>query len=170
MTIKDRIKEMKDKYSIKSVLSPKEYDIAKVRYTNADVTPVKTIEDITLDEGQSYKKNPFLKSENVNIDWTKDMIEEYKRCKNDPVYFIGAYGKVVHVDFGLVPFNLRPFQKDVISICTEFNRVILNTSRQVGKCIHKDTQVQIITPRNGIVNKTLFNFLMSVKTWMVSKS
>ena len=58
--------------------------------------------------------------------------EEYKRCKEDPVYFISNYIKVVHPVRGLVPFKLYPFQKTIVA-CLENNRFnILRKFRQAG--------------------------------------
>jgi hypothetical protein len=58
--------------------------------------------------------------------------KEFERCSKDPVYFISNYIKVVHPIFGLVNFELYPFQKRLI---TEFkaNRFsILRKFRQAG--------------------------------------
>jgi hypothetical protein len=58
--------------------------------------------------------------------------EEYKRCKEDPVYFISNYIKVVHPVRGLVPFKLYPFQNMIVD-CLENNRFnILRKFRQAG--------------------------------------
>ena len=40
-----------------------------------------------LDSKDSYRDNPLLKKAGVITNWTKELIEEYKRCANDPVYF-----------------------------------------------------------------------------------
>ena len=62
----------------------------------------------------------------------KDLKEEYKRCKSDPIYFISNYIKVVHPVRGLVPFNLYPFQREIVG-CLEDNRFnILRKFRQAG--------------------------------------
>ena len=42
------------------------------------------------------------------------LISEFKRCKEDPVYFISQYVKVTHPVRGLVPFKLYPFQERIL--------------------------------------------------------
>jgi len=38
-----------------------------------------------------YKGNPNLKAENVQIEFTTDQIQEYLKCKNDPIHFAKNY-------------------------------------------------------------------------------
>ena len=45
----------------------------------------------------------------------EQLLNEFKRCKEDPVYFISKYIKVTHPVRGLVPFKLYPFQKDILT-------------------------------------------------------
>lgn len=60
------------------------------------------------------------------------ILEIYKRCKEDPVYFISNFIKVVHPVRGLVPFKLYPFQEEIIR-CLQTNRFnILRKFRQAG--------------------------------------
>ena len=55
---------------------------------------------------ENYLGNPNLKRSNVNVQYTKEQIEEYIKCAKDPVYFIQEYIQIVNVDKGLVPFKL----------------------------------------------------------------
>ena len=55
---------------------------------------------------QIYLGNPLLKKANVPHDWTKEEIQEYIKCKEDPVYFAMTYVKIVSVDEGLIPFQV----------------------------------------------------------------
>ena len=61
-----------------------------------------------------YLGNPLLKKANVQIDFTKEQIEEYLKCKEDPVYFTKNYVKIVSLDEGLVPFEMWDFQEELI--------------------------------------------------------
>jgi len=62
----------------------------------------------------------------------QELIEEFKRCKEDPIYFISNYIKVVHPIRGLVPFKLYPFQHSILN-ALETNRFnILRKFRQAG--------------------------------------
>ena len=67
----------------------------------------------------------------VSMDKTQ-LIEEFKKCKDDPVYFISNYVKVTHPVRGLVPFKLYPFQKDILKNVKEHRFNILRKFRQAG--------------------------------------
>lgn len=60
------------------------------------------------------------------------LLEELKKCRNDPIYFIGKYIKVVHPVRGLVPFKLYPFQKDILGCLKDHRFNILRKFRQAG--------------------------------------
>lgn len=59
-----------------------------------------------------YNGNPNLKRSGVQINFTQEQIQEFLICSQDPVYFIENYVKIVNVDEGLIPFAMRPYQKD----------------------------------------------------------
>ena len=60
------------------------------------------------------------------------LIEEFKRCSQDPVYFISKYIKVTHPIRGLVPFKLYPFQERILSDLESHRFNILRKFRQAG--------------------------------------
>ena len=47
----------------------------------------------------TYLGNPNLKKANVTQEWTKKELFEYKRCMDDPLYFIQTYVKLslIHI-------------------------------------------------------------------------
>ena len=47
---------------------------------------------------QIYLGNPLLKKANVQIDFTKEQVAEFIKCKEDPVYFTKNYVKIVSLD------------------------------------------------------------------------
>ena len=59
-------------------------------------------------------------------------LKELKKCANDPIYFISNYIKVVHPIFGLVKFDLYPFQKNLVSEFKTHRFNILRKFRQAG--------------------------------------
>ena len=77
--------------------------------------------------------NPLLKSLGVNIDYSKEELEEYIRCSGDPEYFIENYVKIVSVDLGLIPFKMWGFQKDMVKKFHANRFVICKMCRQSGK-------------------------------------
>jgi len=88
---------------------------------------------MSLSHNEIYLGNPNLKKANVAINFTQDQIEEYLKCKQDPVYFARNYIKIVSLDEGLVPFNLYDFQEKMIRTFHENRFNIAKLPRQTGK-------------------------------------
>lgn len=91
------------------------------------------LQQITPDGMRNYKSNPNLKGAGVTFIFSKEQIEERIRCMRDPEYFIEKYMKIVHVDRGLVPFELYSFQKDLLRSYINDRFTIAKLPRQVGK-------------------------------------
>jgi hypothetical protein len=62
----------------------------------------------------------------------QELIDEFKKCREDPVYFISNYIKVTHPVRGLVPFKLYPFQHDILNALEGHRFNILRKFRQAG--------------------------------------
>ena len=84
---------------------------------------------------QSYLGNPNVKRDGVQQNWTPDLLLEYKKCMDDPVYFSEKYIKVISLDKGLVPFKLYPYQKQMFEHFNEHRYNIVLACRQSGKSI-----------------------------------
>jgi len=86
-----------------------------------------------LTQAEIYLGNPNLKRANVPINFTEEQIQEYLKCKADPVYFAKNYIQIVSLDEGLVPFNLYDFQEEMVKSfhANRFN--IAKLPRQTGK-------------------------------------
>ena len=67
-----------------------------------------------------------------NSDLEVKLVEEFQKCKEDPIYFISSYIKVIHPVRGLVPFALYPFQKGIINAIENNRFNILRKFRQAG--------------------------------------
>ena len=80
-----------------------------------------------------YNGNTNLKQVGYVIPFSKEQIQELIRCKNDPIYFIQKYVKIVSLDYGLVNFNLYDYQKNFINILENNRKVISMQPRQMGK-------------------------------------
>ncbi|AOV60476.1 terminase large subunit [Synechococcus phage S-CAM9] len=80
-----------------------------------------------------YLGNPNLKKANTAIEFTKDQIEEFIKCKEDPVYFARNYIRIVSLDKGLVPFEPYEFQEKLISRFHKNRFNICMMPRQTGK-------------------------------------
>lgn len=86
-----------------------------------------------MSSDQIYLGNPLLKKANVAHQWTKEEIEEYIKCKEDPVYFAMNYVKIVSVDEGLIPFHMYEFQKELVKKFHNNRFNIAKLPRQTGK-------------------------------------
>ena len=82
---------------------------------------------------ENYLGNPNLKNVGQNIEWTEESLEEYVKCKESPEYFIQNFVKIIHVDKGLVPFDMYDYQKDMIHKFNDNRFVICKMPRQTGK-------------------------------------
>jgi hypothetical protein len=82
---------------------------------------------------KNYLGNANLKAINVRLSYTLEQIEEYKKCAEDPIYFITTYCKIVTLDHGLQTFNLYPCQVNKINVIHNNRKVILMEGRQQGK-------------------------------------
>ena len=80
-----------------------------------------------------YLGNPNLKKANTPIEFTKENIEEYVKCKEDPVYFAKHYIKIITLDEGLQPFAPYHFQEELIKNFHEQRFNICKMPRQTGK-------------------------------------
>ena len=80
-----------------------------------------------------YLSNPNLKSIGQKIEWDKNSLQEYMKCKEDPQHFIENHVRIVHVDKGLVPFHMYDYQKDMIHKFNDNRFVICKMPRQTGK-------------------------------------
>ena len=80
-----------------------------------------------------YLGNPNLKKANTPIEFTQEQIEEFIKCKQDPVYFTKNYVKIVTLDSGLQPFLPYDFQEKLINNFHENRFNICKMPRQTGK-------------------------------------
>ena len=100
-----------------------------------------------------YLGNANLKPAGIGIEFTKDQVQEYMKCAQDPIYFIKKYVKVVSLDEGLVPFNLYDYQEEIVNAVHNNRFVISKLPRQSGKST---------TMISYILHYVLFNQSMTV--------
>ena len=82
-----------------------------------------------------YLGNPNIKRDGVETEFTKDEVQEYIKCMNDPAYFATKYCKIISLDEGLVPFNLYDYQERMFEHFNENRFSIVLACRQSGKSI-----------------------------------
>ena len=81
----------------------------------------------------TYLGNPNLKNVGQKINWTEKHLTEYMLCKEDSEYFIRNFVKIIHVDRGLVSFEMYDYQKDMVHKFNDNRFVICKMPRQTGK-------------------------------------
>ena len=80
-----------------------------------------------------YLGNPNLKKANTKVEFSTDQIQEFIKCKQDPIYFAKNYIKIVSLDEGLVHFKMWDFQEELIRNFHESRFNICKMPRQTGK-------------------------------------
>ena len=81
----------------------------------------------------AYLGNPNLKKVNTPVEFTKEQIIEFQKCKEDPIYFMETYMQIVSLDEGLVPFKMYDFQKKIVNTIHNNRFTICKLPRQSGK-------------------------------------
>ena len=80
-----------------------------------------------------YLGNPNLKNVAQKINWTEENLTTYMLCKEDSEHFIRNFVKIIHVDRGLVSFEMYDYQKDMVHKFNDNRFVICKMPRQTGK-------------------------------------
>lgn len=89
---------------------------------------------------KGYRGNTNLKRPGTEIEWTTEAIKEYKKCRDDIIYFAEKYFKIVTGE-GLVGIKLREYQKDILRSMRDNRYTIMCQSRQSGKALSLDTDI-----------------------------
>lgn len=97
--------------------------------------------DTNIIDFKGYNGSPNLKKSGIKVGFTQDMVDEWIRCRDDPIYFAETYIKIVHVDRGLIPIELYEYQKEVIDVVQGNRKIIVTQSRQSGKALCLDTEI-----------------------------
>ena len=90
---------------------------------------------MNLDDRSAYKSNPLLKQRGVQIDFTREQVQEVIKCSQNPEYFLENYIKVISLDEGIVPFIPYPFQRKLIDSFHNNRFSICKLPRQSGKSV-----------------------------------
>jgi hypothetical protein len=106
-----------------------------------------------------FMGNPRLRRPNTEIPLTQENEDEMLKCMKDPIYFATNYIKIVHVDKGLMNFEMWDFQKDLLNKLNKNRFVIVRTGRQIGKCVSINTPIKLRNKKTGeIIQMTIGEF------------
>lgn len=120
-----------------------------------------------MTQNNGYRGNQYLKRAGVQIDWTPELIEEYKKCAEDPIHFISNYCKIVTLDDGLQLFKPFEYQKRMVKAFEDGRFVINLLPRQMGKstivaayilwysCFNSDKYVGLLANKAAVAREIL---------------
>ena len=124
---------------------------------------------------ETYLGNAQVKKDGVQQGWTKEDVEEYQRCMQDPVYFAETYGKVISLDKGLVPFKLYPYQKEMFQHFNDNRFSVVLACRQSGKSIsscmyilwyalfHPDQTIAVLANKGATAREMLARITLALE-------
>ena len=122
---------------------------------------------MAINPQDSYMGNPLLKRIATPVDWDAERIREFIKCRDDSVYFTEKYVKIIHVDHGLINFNLYDWQKTMHQAMTNERYSAFVVARQGGKSIavgawilwfilfHKDVTVGLLANKGDTAREIL---------------
>jgi hypothetical protein len=89
-----------------------------------------------------YLGNPNLPNKNWKGEYTRDMIRDLKKSRQNLLYFAENFFYIIDPDSGKVCINLFPYQKRILRTLRDNRKVILLASRQCGKALDVDTPIK----------------------------
>ena len=93
-----------------------------------------------LEEGKKLKANPFYENNtrllkgDLVFERTEKEIEEWKKCKDDIIYFVENYCKIMTPE-GIQKVKLRDYQLEYLEHLQKHRLSIMLSARQVGKTV-----------------------------------
>jgi hypothetical protein len=96
--------------------------------------------------------NEFVKRQNDVFEYTPEHIKELDKCSKEFWHFL-SYVKIVHPDEGRIEFEPYPFQKEIFKTIAEKQFIVLNISRQTGKCVQNQTLINIRNKKTGEIEE-----------------
>lgn len=119
---------------------------------------------------QGYRNNPNLKLPGVELQYTKEQLDEYIKCAKDPAYFCEKYVKVKTLDKGVVPFKLYDYQQKFVNAIHDNRFTISKWPRQCGKSTCVTSYICHYIAFNQSVNVAILaNRLKTAKEELFSK-
>lgn len=117
-----------------------------------------------------YQGNRKVKRSNVQIEWTPEMLEELRRCKEDIIYFAERYFYIRTLDHGRIKIPLYDYQKEFLraSELSGVLNMIFLAARQSAKSttltvrllhalIFKDDYEIVILANKGATAREIFS-------------
>lgn len=121
----------------------------------------------TNNTGAGYLGNNLVKRDGVEHQFTKEEVQEYAKCMDDPTYFAEKYCKVISLDKGLVPFLPYDYQQKMMNHFNDNRFSVVLACRQSGKsissiiyilwyvCFHAEKTVAILANKGATSREML---------------
>jgi hypothetical protein len=135
-----------------------------------------------MENKNSYNGNQSLKQIGYEIQYTQENVREILACKDDPLYFIKTYCKIISLDSELlIPFELYPYQERFITAMNDNRRIISMQPRQSGKSqtvaayilwytlFNNNKSVAILANKSAAAREILFRYQLmyeNLPLWM----
>lgn len=117
-----------------------------------------------MSEKEYYRDNINLKRPGVQYEFTKEQIDEYIKCSEDPVYFLKNYMKIISLDRGIINFEMHDYQEELIKTFIDNRRVVVRSSRQSGKCLTFNSSISLKKKSTGeILEISIGDFFDKIK-------
>lgn len=81
----------------------------------------------------AFKGNDNISKKGAEYTYTDEQLLEVEKCIKSPAYFAETYFRIVTLDDGLQNIQLYDFQREIVDCYDENRKMLLATSRQVGK-------------------------------------
>ena len=142
------------------------HGIVKIRLQGEDPAHFQTFKDKN-NKRTRYMGLPNLKRANIKMQLTREIVAEWKKCRDDIVYFAETYCAITHIDYGTIKVQLRDYQRDMLEIMAAKRMTCCNLSRQLGKttvvaiflahfvCFNKDKAVGILAHKGSMSAEVL---------------
>lgn len=125
----------------------------------------KIINQEPIDPSFYYRGSKNVPVAGAQYEFTADMVEELRRCKEDIVYFAENFFYIVNLDRGKEKIKLYDAQKNALKTLVENRFVSVLSCRQAGKCFCSDTLLKIKDKTTGeikeITGKDLFDSILT---------
>lgn len=89
--------------------------------------------DSIIKQFQGYRGSTTLKKIGVPVQWTPELINEFKKCNEDPIYFAENYMKIVNVDHGIMTISMYDYQREIVNTVHNNRFTVAELARQSGK-------------------------------------
>jgi hypothetical protein len=116
----------------------------------------KIINQEPIDPSYYYRGSKHVPVAGAQYEFTADMVEELRKCKEDVIYFAENFFHIISLDRGKEKITLYEAQKRVLRSFVADRNVIVCSSRQIGKstmltvfslwmvCFHDDYRAAIV--------------------------